>query len=808
MKINKVILSPFAGIEHKEISFGQGINIVFGENETGKSTISNAITKTLFTKSKLTKTQFRNEINNFIPIGGDFALVEIEFYVNASTYKLKRRWGTNNYSEFQFPDGTKLSDEDTIESKLKNIIPFNEAVFKEILFTHQNTLSKTTDSVENIKVNFNDLLRSSILESGGVSIDEFRAKLEEKEKLILGKWDLEKRAPENNRGIENPWKKGVGKITESYYEKEKIKKKYDNAVQIEEEYQDLLKKKSKLEKEFEQLDDYIKANKEIVEDARKKVQLEYKISTNDNEWKKLNQSYKDWILKDDRIEKLPKEIESINNSLEELENEKQARKEIDENKNQLERLKRLRDLKTKRDEAKKNLDRKTKISEKDKSNIDSIKASLNKIETQIEASTLHINIEAKREIEFAAKLGIAEGEEIRLNKSENWQRIGSGKFSFENDDIKLSVTPGGLNFDELQQKYSELETKYSNALQEYNAKDYEDLKNKFDDYNNALNEFNNAEQNFSDELGEDSFEELEKNAADPKDQNGDQQIREMSIIAEDIAEKKQELKNKKDELEDSQKTVEKYINEYINQDELSAKLGDISKQKKDLQNEMNELKEVPETYKDENEFITDFDNKVNRKEALKEELYDIKISKNDLESQLLDSSSQELYEIFKQKEEEFLKEEKKGKALRHIINEVEKLREEIDQDIYTDYENDIINNISSLSQDKYNKVKIEDAVPKSLINVNGKEIGNELLSAGTKDILGLAIRLAMGKYYLKDQDGVLVMDDPLVDLDPNRQKAASDLLKNLSNEKQLIIFTCHPSHANQLGENQIKLENE
>jgi len=39
------------------------------------------------------------------------------------------------------------------------------------------------------------------------------------------------------------------------------------------------------------------------------------------------------------------------------------------------------------------------------------------------------------------------------------------------------------------------------------------------------------------------------------------------------------------------------------------------------------------------------------------------------------------------------------------------------------------------------------------------------------------------------------MDDPLVDLDPHRQELAAGVLSGFAEEKQLILFTCHPAHA-------------
>ena len=55
MKIKKVSTEQFAGIREKEISFGDGINVVYGKNESGKSTLVNLISRTLFQDAKINK---------------------------------------------------------------------------------------------------------------------------------------------------------------------------------------------------------------------------------------------------------------------------------------------------------------------------------------------------------------------------------------------------------------------------------------------------------------------------------------------------------------------------------------------------------------------------------------------------------------------------------------------------------------------------------------------------------------------------------------------------------------------------------
>ena len=82
MFIKKLKLEPFGCFTSKVIDFKEGLNVIIGPNEAGKSTAFYAIQKVLFTSSKLTKNESKREIDRFFPIGGDTARVEISFIIN------------------------------------------------------------------------------------------------------------------------------------------------------------------------------------------------------------------------------------------------------------------------------------------------------------------------------------------------------------------------------------------------------------------------------------------------------------------------------------------------------------------------------------------------------------------------------------------------------------------------------------------------------------------------------------------------------------------------------------------------------
>lgn len=67
----------------------------------------------------------------------------------------------------------------------------------------------------------------------------------------------------------------------------------------------------------------------------------------------------------------------------------------------------------------------------------------------------------------------------------------------------------------------------------------------------------------------------------------------------------------------------------------------------------------------------------------------------------------------------------------------------------------------------------------------------EYLSAGTMDLMYLAVRLAVCELALPEGERCpLIIDDALVNLDEKRMEQAMELLRRISKERQVILFSC------------------
>jgi len=59
---------------------------------------------------------------------------------------------------------------------------------------------------------------------------------------------------------------------------------------------------------------------------------------------------------------------------------------------------------------------------------------------------------------------------------------------------------------------------------------------------------------------------------------------------------------------------------------------------------------------------------------------------------------------------------------------------------------------------------------------------------------------------MQGQTGIIILDDPMVDLDPERQKLASKAIEEFAKKQQILVMTCHSEHGGSLdGANQVEI---
>lgn len=92
-----------------------------------------------------------------------------------------------------------------------------------------------------------------------------------------------------------------------------------------------------------------------------------------------------------------------------------------------------------------------------------------------------------------------------------------------------------------------------------------------------------------------------------------------------------------------------------------------------------------------------------------------------------------------------------------------------------------------------------DALIDTDLNVELSECGSTrekgYFSCGMRDMIDIAMRLGLCDALFSDEEAMLILDDPFVNLDDARLKNAMELLNRLSETRQIIYLTCHSSRC-------------
>lgn len=90
---------------------------------------------------------------------------------------------------------------------------------------------------------------------------------------------------------------------------------------------------------------------------------------------------------------------------------------------------------------------------------------------------------------------------------------------------------------------------------------------------------------------------------------------------------------------------------------------------------------------------------------------------------------------------------------------------------------------------------IIDANINLMVREQGELRDTRWLSAGYQDLIGVCMRLALVDAMYTDEKPFLILDDPFVNLDKEKVEAGNQLLLSVSEEYQVIYFTCHDSRS-------------
>jgi DNA repair exonuclease SbcCD ATPase subunit len=659
-------------------------------------------------------------------------------------------------------------------------------------------MSSTVESIQKNKDNIN---RIPTLEGQGGGLDgdipaqDLLASLQSLMTEYKLLWDFNVQGPKENRGIQNPWLRGLGTIIKAYYEAEAVRSEFNKLKELEvalDHNSNLLKNNSA---ELQGRKVTIDSMKLQQQNVLRYQELSNQKNTLEGQLEAMKIVMNDWPTKLAAQPMLEKNITAIKERIAKLEVESKNAQKRNEGASILEKYKQLKDILANVEEIKARLSTNGNIEPADVKQVNEHREAIAQSNLELKAQKLEAEVFSMAEVTIQTAQGITPAENITLTAGETKKIDASGRVSFEFNGVKISVKSALKSVDEIVNNIELNEKAIESILDKYGIKSLVEFdqiiqKNKSD--NDLLNE---CRQNYSAIIKESkkSFDQIKEVAetllAIPSTRSLDDIQTAFRAESSASSEATVEFNSNKDQ-------IDLWVTTYTDFGNLSVSYANSNASFNTLASEIAAIPALPEGFENAADYIKELNKLVEIQDVQGEANYQVSINVTRIQTQLdnFDTDALSLEAELESLQEKFERKLQEYKALELAERKLKEIIEQNPHNPFADFEVETANIFASLTGNRYTEILREGEAPIA-VRRNNKDIPTELLSGGTAASLGLAVRLTYAKLYLKDLDGFFVLDDPFTEMDEERRLLATETLTQFASEKQTFYFTCHPVHA-------------
>ncbi|MBN8215589.1 MAG: AAA family ATPase [Spirochaetes bacterium] len=807
MRLERIRLEPFGAFGNRELAFSPGLQVVLGPNEAGKSTFWNALYEVLFRPVLIDKrkTADREAVARFLPIGsGNHSRVSLAFSIGGDSWVLEKQWQTGAKAALTQAGGAALIGDEEVREKLQALFPVTPAVLQTVLLSRQGQLSRTLEEVKAGPAlgTLSDLLRASLQDPGGVSVDAFMKELEAEHENALLNWDLAASGPKDGKLLSNRRKVNLGAVLKAYYAEQEASLAVAEAEAFESRLDLLNGERRTAQEAFDRNQRFLDENGPLEKGARSRRELEVECLDGRRVLEELTAVCDDWPVRKSEIQRLEAALPALHAQVSRLAEELDRAKRGEETRPLRELLKRARPEWVHLGELRESSRRMKAVSKAEVEALRRTEDQAKRGRLAVEAGQMQIAFLART----AQKLGV-----IRDGSAEEAREVAAGSalktaavasLRLEHPDWSLSIGSGSADAKALLDRLSDAEAALGAALAKLGVASLEEAASLEAASHAAQIAFEKQQGKLEALLAGKDFEELEaKLALAPPEES----FRPVADLAVEKSRAESAVAQAETAKKEAEEKIAAYQSKYGERTGLYHRVGEATKKVADLQAELDALPSLPEGIKDPKAFLDEMDRARERSRGLQAEVSRLEIERAAHIGSIERSSADELRAEHREAAEAFRSCLTEARVLDRILAAARAVKERgasrpLDglQATFQEY-------LATMTRGNYSATAVEEGLPTGVRRGDGEVLPYELLSAGTQDQFALGLRLAMAHYFLEGKEAFLVMDDPLVDMDPERQKGAAAALRAFAERQQLIVFTCHPSHADLFGGRRIEL---
>ena len=797
MRIRKVECDQFAGLTNREIEFDQGLNIVIGDNESGKSTLIDLIYQLLFKDVKMDGRKDSDYIDKYFPKKvdgpqGDVIDGVIVFETPSGVYKLKKEWERGEGTcRLTLPDGTSIKGYTEINKILEEELKHRAGVYNEIVFASQkrkqaaiesimSSLEKKKDPLSDVRSDLASALTQAALETGGVSIDIVEKTIKENMNDLIGRWDWKADAPEGGAkrvSYKNAWSRDAGSIVNAYYAVDEVRSKQKEAEDaeraVEEEksvIQDLQKGKKGVEEKRTTFQKFrgILGQRTLLLNANKEL---------DGKIKEQSQAFERWPRDISDVEK----AKGLQKKLEHAQVRARYQKAEPAYKAYSETMQHFEILK-----------------EVDVSDITKLRKMIAKKQNE-EAKLTGMNLIAKIKEIHSTEVNVssvASGEMIDLSTGE--VLISEAVNINIPGVLEMQLAPQGVDVEGVKQNLEYCQAEIKALLKKYDVRSLEELQEQSDAYHNTKQEVEKRQLQLEKILGDESWEGLRvANDAIPAEVETEMEIK--GRIAELCG-----VKSVESFIGGLEANLRGYEEKYKSLDELKVSIIDLKANKDATQKKMDSIDDIPEEYQgieDPDRYDKDLQAKIS---GYENEIEEHNRKLHAAERNVGDKSAEEYSDVLQEKEAVLDAYKTEYEHWRNIYNVFCELKDQTTGSPIENIEKTFQEYLQVITDGTLRLDSIDEQMSVQLAS-GSHALTYSILSDGTKDTISLAFRLAMLEHLYPEGDGLAVFDDPFTDMDTKRVEQSCKLIQKFAEKNQVIFVTCDPKYKKYLSGNSISV---
>lgn len=796
--------NSFAGIQNRCYRFQDGLNVLYGENESGKSTVVEAIFSVLFRPAKLHKTKDKDFIANYFPQGALTAIdaaLEVEFPDGA--YTIRKAWGNGFGQSIQKPDGTMVQTETGVQKILRERFYFGAATYKYLIFSSQKDMFDALYHIireDSIQGEVKSFLTQTVMEMDGISIEKLGSLIDTAISELSKNWDISSKRPNNNRGISNPYVVGVGTILRSYYDLEQLKLDLKMAKERELNFELAGTELNKLSDHLSKLSTDYQKYAGMEEDIRKRSIAEVNAAKNQEKAKRAEVVMVEWPVKKSNLNHLEEKIKSYVAEGLILEKEQENHKRFEKKKAIEELLKRIHSLDEKIQPLAKQLSDMQIIPQEEMGRLNQLEREQLLLEAKVSVTKLEAALAMKEERRAIIHQGLEAPHEMR--SGEVFETGGYLKLEID-DLLTFEVKASGLDIGLIREKEQLNRRAQKEIKEKYQIESAAQGSERIRLRTQIVAEIKGLEGQRETLLGNRKKEELMSEFEEYAEVLPGRDIRQILDRIQKLSEEKNRAQI---ELEVNHRELKALEGEYISQEELMVTHRKLIEERVNLEHQLSQLKRLPDEYASADQFFQRITQLKTERDRLLTEEFNAKQRYLEAERQLPEESYEELLRRKEDLEQAYRRNLETLDALERI------------RDVFNQTQAQMMDNpTEGLSQRmaKYLEVLTRESIRmgdfrKGLIprlsNRGAKSLNYFQLSQGSRDSVALALRLALIDELFPEGGGLLVLDDTLSDMDVLRKSGAIQLIRAFSNRHQVLFTTCDPQVAQQLGGHRIEME--